>query len=311
MNISNTEKDTIESLTSSFALTEADNNLVFKNGEGDITVIEIKNRHASATISLQGAQLLSWIPVAEEEVIWLSDHARFAVGKSVRGGIPVCWPWFGAHESNADFPAHGFARTTLWQVVSTQALAGGSTRITFTMLPGPDNAAMWPSDSRVQFQLTIGKKLELELVTHNDGSQPITITQALHTYFNVADVSELELHGLEDTDYLDKVENFQRKHQKGAITIAQEVDRIYLDTASDCVIEDKILKRNIKIAKTSSHTTVVWNPWQESAEKMGDLGEQGYKRMLCVESANVADDAVVIPPGKTHTLWVQYEVQGI
>ena len=304
-----TDQITIESLTASFALTEADNCLIFKNGEGDIPLIEIKNRYASATISLQGAQLLSWIPAGEEEVIWLSEQATFAVGKSVRGGVPVCWPWFGAHESNTAFPAHGFARTTLWQILNTQALANGSTRIAFTLLPNVDNADMWPADTRVQFQLTIGKELEMELLTHNEGSQPITITQALHAYFNVADVSELVLHGLEDTDYLDKVDDFQRKHQQGAITIEQEVDRIYLDTASDCVIEDKKLKRKIKIAKSSSHTTVVWNPWQESAEKMGDLGEQGYKRMLCVESANVADDAVVIPPGEAHTLWVQYEVQ--
>jgi glucose-6-phosphate 1-epimerase len=301
----------IESLNASFSLTAADNSLIFKNGKGDIPVIEVKNRQASATISLQGAQLLSWMPAGEEEVIWLSEQANFTVGKSVRGGVPICWPWFGAHESNANFPAHGFARTTLWQVLNTQALTDGSTCIVFTLLPNTDNAGMWPADTRVQFQLTIGKKLEMELLTHNEGSLPVTITQALHAYFNVADVSELVLHGLEDTDYLDKVDDFQRKHQQGAITIDQEVDRIYLDTVSDCVIEDKKLKRKIKIAKTSSHTTVVWNPWQESAKKMGDLGEQGYKRMLCVESANVANDAVVIPPGETHKLSVQYEVLGL
>ena len=306
-----TDPITIESLNASFSLTAADNSLIFKNGKGDITVIEVKNRQASATISLPGAQLLSWIPAGEEKVIWLSEDAHFAAGKSVRGGVPVCWPWFGAHESNTDFPAHGFARTTLWQVLSTQDLADGATRIAFTMMPSADNVDMWPAETRVKLQLTIGKKLEMELVTDNDGTQPITISQALHTYFNVAEVSELVLHGLEDTDYLDKVDNFQRKHQQGAITINQEVDRIYLDTASDCVIEDKRLKRKINITKSGSHTTVVWNPWQESAEKMGDLGEQGYKRMLCVESANVADDAVVIPSGESHTLRVQYEVQGL
>jgi len=311
MTIIKKEHSSVESLNALFALTETDNTLIFKNGRGDIPVIEIKNCYASATISLQGAHLLSWIPAGEEEVIWLSEHASFATGKSVRGGVPICWPWFGAHVSNEAFPAHGFARTTLWQVLSTEALIDGGTCICFSMMPEGDNADMWPADTTVQFQLTIGKKLQLELLTHNNGSQAITISQALHTYFNVADVSNLLLHGLDDTDYLDKPDSFKRKHQKGAINIEQEVDRIYLDTASDCVIEDKVLKRNITIRKSGSHSTVVWNPWQEVAQKMGDLGEQGYKHMLCVESCNAADDAVVIAPGKSHTLWVQYEVRGV
>lgn len=309
MNILNTEPPTVEALNTLFALAESDNSLKFKDGKGELPVIEIKNSYASAIISLQGAQILSWIPRGEEEVIWLSEDASFATGKSVRGGVPICWPWFGAHISNEVFPAHGFARTTLWHVLSTEALADGNTCICLSMVPDADNADMWPADTNVQFQLTIGKKLQLELLTHNNGSKPVTISQALHTYFNVADVTNLLLHGLEDTDYLDKPDDFKRKHQKGAICIDQEVDRIYLDTVSDCVIEDKTLKRNITISKTGSRSTVVWNPWQEVAEKMGDLGEQGYKHMLCVESCNAADDAVVIDPGKAHTLWVQYEVE--
>lgn len=311
MNASNSEQMTVETLNSLFALHETDNSLSFVNGKGDIPVVVIKNRYASATISLQGAQLLSWIPAGEEDVIWLSEDATFAVGKSVRGGVPICWPWFGAHESNKKFPSHGFARTTPWQVLSTDALADGNTRISFTTQPTADNVEMWPANTTVQFQLTIGRKLELELITHNNGDQPITISQALHTYFKVGDVSKLKLHGLDDTDYLDKTDNLKRKHQRGPVTINEEVDRIYLDTTSDCVIEDKVLKRNIIIVKCGSHSTVVWNPWQELANKMGDLGEQGYKKMLCVESCNAAEDAVLVEPGKAHQLWVQYKVQKI
>jgi len=274
-------------------------------------VVEIHNRHGSALISLQGAHLLSWIPAGEEDVIWLSEEAKFSAGKSVRGGIPICWPWFGAHASNADFPAHGFARTSNWQVVTTEALGDGNTRITFTTHPQPETEAMWPADTSVQYQLTIGKKLEMELLTHNNGSEAISIGQALHTYFRVGDVSQVLLHGLDDTDYLDKLEDFKRKIQHGPITVNEEIDRIYLDTTSDCVIEDRLLKRNIIIIKCGSHSTVVWNPWQETADKMGDLGRNGYKHMLCVESSNAADDVVTIEPGKAHQLWVQYEVQRI
>ncbi|GMR01626.1 MAG: D-hexose-6-phosphate mutarotase [Gammaproteobacteria bacterium] len=299
----------IDQLNNEFSLEVANNNLHFKTGKGDIPLVEIHNTHGSALISLQGAHLLSWIPADEEDVIWLSEDAKFATGKSVRGGIPVCWPWFGAHESNADYPAHGFARTTDWQVINTEALGDGNTRITFTTQPQPETEAMWPPETSVQYQITVGKKLEMELITHNNGAEAITIGQALHTYFKVGDVSNVLLHGLDDTDYLDKLDGFDRKCQHGPVTIQQEVDRIYLNTTSDCVIEDKTLKRNIIIIKCGSHSTVVWNPWEETADKMGDLGHLGYRNMLCVESSNAAEDVVTIQPGKAHQLWVQYEIQ--
>ena len=305
------EKLDAQQLNKVFALEDPDNSLSFKMGEGDIPIVEIKNQHASATISLQGAHLLNWKPVDEEEVIWVSDEATFAPGKSVRGGIPICWPWFGAHESNSDFPAHGFARTVNWQVVKTQALDDGTTRISFTTQPQPDNQKMWPADTTVEYKVTIGKKLEMELTTHNNGSQPITIGQALHTYFHVGDIGKVLLHGLDETTYLDKLAGFNRKQQRGPLTISGEVDRIYLNTRTDCVIEDQALKRNIVIVKCGSNSTVVWNPWQETANKMGDLGEDGYKRMLCVESCNAAEDVVTIEAGKMHHLWVQYEVQPV
>ncbi len=304
----------VEQLNEKFSLQNGDNYLRFKTGKGGMIVIEIQNNQASAIISLQGAQLLSWIPKGEEDVIWLSEDASFAPGKSIRGGVPICWPWFGAHgsttkEANPDYPAHGFARTTNWEVICTEDLDSDRTRITFIMLPQAENVQMWPAETSVQFQLTIGKKLEIELITHNNGSEPITIGQALHTYFNVGDVSNVLLHGLDNTDYLDKLEDFRLKVQHGPVTINEEVDRIYLDTTTECVIEDKTLKRNIIINKCGSHSTVVWNPWQETAAKMGDLGEEGFKKMLCVESCNAAEDVVTIEPAKAHHLWVQYEVQ--
>ena len=303
-----------EQFNDKYAVEDFDNYLRFTKGRGEMTVVEVQNNQASASISLQGAHLLGWTPEAEEGVIWLSEDASFAPGKSIRGGIPVCWPWFGAHgsttnEANLDYPAHGFARTTNWDIICTEDLDGDRTRLTFILLPQAENEPMWPADTSVQLQFTIGKKLEMELITHNNGSETITIGQAFHTYFKVADVSKVLLHGLDDTDYLDKLEDFRHKVQHGPVTISEEVDRIYLDTSSECVIEDKILNRNIIINKCGSHSTVVWNPWQETAAKMGDLGVDGYKKMLCVESSNAADDVVIIEPGKAHHLWVQYEVQ--
>ena len=305
------EKIDIEQLNEEFSLQNGDNHLRFKIGEGDIPVVEIHNQHGSALISLQGAHLLSWIPNGQDDVIWLSKDAKFAAGKSVRGGIPIRRPWFGTHASNENFPAHGFARTVNWQVLTTETPEDGRTRINFTTQPQADNQQMWPADTSVQYQLTIGKKLEMELITHNNGTQPITIGQALHTYFKVGDVSKVLLHGLDDTNYLDKLDDFKQKYQRGPVTIEEEVDRIYLDTVRECLISDKTLNRNIIIDKCGSHSTVVWNPWQATAEKMGDLGKNGYKKMLCVESCNAADDVGTIEAGKAHHLWVQYEVQAI
>ena len=299
----------LEQLNNEFSLEIDGNNLHFVEGKGGIPCITIENKHASAKISLQGAHILSWIPKGNEDVLWLSEEAKFAPGKSVRGGIPICWPWFGAHETNSNFPAHGFARTTNWQVLSTEALSDGHTRISFTTTPLTENTDMWPVDTTVQYQINIGKKLELELITHNNGTQAISIGQALHTYFNIGDISKTLLHGLDHCDYLDKPDNFKRKTQYGPVCIEEEVDRIYLDTASDCVIEDKALNRNIVIIKCGSHSTVVWNPWQEVAANMGDLGPDGYTKMLCVESCNASEDVITIQPGKAHQLWVQYSIE--
>ena len=145
-------------------------------------------------------------------------------------------------------------------------------------------------------------------MTENTGQQSQTISEALHTYFAVTDVRQVQVYGLENTDYLDKVDGFMRKHQAGAVTIDAEVDRVYLDTESECIIDDVAGQRHIHVQKRGSRSTVVWNPWQDKAEAMGDMGEQGYLSMLCVESANAMQNAVTIPAGQSHRLWVKYHV---
>ena len=302
----------VEQLNKDFSFANEYHHLVFKSGEGGIPLVEIKNDQASATISLQGAHVLSWVIAGGDEVIWLSDEAKFAAGKSVRGGIPICWPWFGSHEDNAAYPAHGFARTVLWQVTNTEAVSADETQITFqldTRQLDESNQAMWPLPMSAEYRLTIGKTLTMELTTFNHSDLAITIGQALHTYFKVDDVSRTSLLGLEDKDYLDKTDGFKRKTQAGPVTISTEVDRVYLGTPDDVVINDN--KRKIIIKKQGSQSTVVWNPWKAVADKMGDLGEDGYLKMLCVESANAADDTVSIQAGESYTLRVVYEVEGV
>ena len=281
----------------------------FKEGPGGLAVAEVNNSRASAVIALQGAQVMSWAPHGAQPVIWLSPAAKFTPGKSMRGGVPVCWPWFGPHVGEAGFPAHGFARTAQWAPLKTEALAEGGTRLVFALSAGEHSRAQWPHATPLECHISVGDTLEIDLVTRNDGAAPVTIGQALHTYFTVSDIRRVTVIGLDGCPYLDKVDGGKRKRQSGAVYFDGETDRIYLDSSEDCVIEDPGLQRRIRISKHGSRSTVVWNPWMDKAAKMGDMGDDGYLRMLCVESANAADDVVSIAPGAEHHLWVRYSLE--
>lgn len=283
--------------------------LVFVEGKGGLPVVEVNNQHCSARISLQGAQLTSWVPAGEDEVIWLSSDAGFKQGKSIRGGIPVCWPWFGPHEFEADFPAHGHARTVFWDVLETKAMDDGATLIRFKIIENELTKRLWPYSSELIMTMRIGSSLEIELLTRNTDSKSFKISQAFHTYFNISDVRKITVTGLEGCNYLDKLDQFAIKQQTGSVKISGETDRIYLKTDDDYSIVDPGLNRIIKISKSGSNSTVVWNPWQATAEKMGDLGKDGYLRMVCVETANAADDFVLLEPGQSHSLSVNYQLE--
>ena len=274
-----------------------------------MVVAEIDNLHAKASICLQGAHLMHWTPQGEADVIWMSPAATLAPGKSIRGGAPVCWPWFGPHATRSDLPGHGFARTVMWEVIGTKKLADNGTWIALRLVPTDKTREQWPHPSEVVLQIAVGKTLDMDLGTLNTGNEPITVGDALHTYFAISDIGEVLVHGLENTTYIDKVDAGERKKQEGPITIEQEVDRIYLETSAECVIEDPGWQRRIHIQKMGSHSTVVWNPWIEKADKMGDLGINGYRKMLCVESTNAADDIVTIAPHSEHHLWVRYSLE--
>ncbi len=275
-------------------------------GDGFI-VADIQNSYCTASIALQGAHLLSWIPANEQPVIWLSTDACFSEGKAIRGGIPVCWPWFGTPESEPSFPAHGLARITRWELTGTAQLDDGRSRISFRLTTTADTS-MWQHPAICELCITLGNTLEMALTTSNLGTESFVIGQALHSYFVVGDIRRATVHGLDGRPYLDKLEGFKRHIQNGPLSFDVETDRVYLQTADECRIEDRALRRTIHIDKTGSASTVVWNPWREHAAKMGNLGEDGYLTMLCVESANAADDVVHIAPGCSHTLFVCYRI---
>jgi len=286
--------------------------LQFVAGEGGLVMAEIANSHSTARIALQGAHLVTWQPCGQEPVVWVSKFAKYAAGKSIRGGVPICWPWFGAHATDSKLPGHGYARTVMWEVLESRELPDGATYIRFGLIETDATRAQWPHPCSVQIEFTIGKTLRVELVTRNIGTHAFTLGEALHTYFHISDVGQMTIRGLEGCDYMDKAGGASelRKQQDG-IVIEREVDRVYLNTTADCVIEDRGLKRAIRIAKQGSHSTVVWNPWTEKADKMGDFGPQGHRGMVCVESANALENVLSVAPGATHHLAVVYSVEAL
>jgi D-hexose-6-phosphate mutarotase len=283
--------------------------VVFKEGAGGLSFVELANNQGSAVIALQGGQLISWIPREGQEVLWLSREAKFIPGKAIRGGVPICWPWFGAHPGFSSFPAHGFARTLPWQVVAARTTSDEDTLLILQLQQKAAAGQYWPYSSELVSHITLGEALKIRLITRNTGVTPITVSEALHTYFHVSDVRNIAVSGLGDCEYLDKVDGYKRKRQTGPVMIGGEIDRIYLDAVTDCLIDDPGLNRRIRIIKRGSRSTVVWNPWSEKAAKMGDLGGDGYLKMVCVESANAADNQLSIAPGDEHHLDVIYRLE--
>lgn len=299
----------LETLNSRFAIA---NQLEFKMAGDGLVVAEIANADATATICLQGGHVMTWQPARESTpVVWLSKLAKLAPGKSIRGGVPVCWPWFGAHASEAGYPGHGYARTVPWEVSGTAATADGATQLTLRLCESEQTRAMWPHAGRAEIQITVGKTLKVALTTHNLGDADFVIGEALHTYFHIGDIAETRVLGLEGCEYLDKAGGSVRRRQEDAVTFTGETDRVYVSTETECVIEDARLQRRIRVAKSGSRSTVVWTPWSEKADKMGDFGVDGWRAMVCVESANALENTVTVAAHGSHTLAVEYSTEAM
>jgi len=283
--------------------------LSFALGKGDMPVAHISNDLGSASIALQGAHILSFQPKGENGLIWMSEDATFAPKKSLRGGVPVCWPWFGPHETDTSLPAHGYARTVSWKPVTSKILDDGSTYICFELDHATVDKRLQVHALTVQLHITVGSSLRLELETKNCGDTPYLLSEAMHTYFKVGDIREISINGLNGCEYLDKTDNFSRKQQQGDVAIAAETDRVYLNTGSCVRIHDLKLQRTIVIESEHSQSVIVWNPWIETAAKMGDLGQEGYLNMLCVETANAVDNTVTLPAGETHRMCCTYSLE--
>lgn len=291
---------TLEDLNAGHALAEQ---LRFVTGPGGLPFIRVRNAHAEAVVSLHGAQVLSYRPLgASADVLFVNERAHHQAGKAIRGGVPVCWPWFGADPQGLGRPAHGLARTRLWSVLGTATTPTGDTRITLGLVDTPETLAIWPHAFRLTMEITVGATLRLALTTRNTGGAPIHITQALHSYFTVGDIAQTTVTGLDGCRYIDKAAGGAVKQQAGAVAFAAEVDRIYTGAPAGLAVEDTALQRVVRVRAEGSRTAVVWNPWAALAAGMADLDDDGYRRFVCVETANAGDEVVTVPPGGAHRL---------
>jgi len=272
------------------------------SGIGGLPKLEVTTKSASAEIYLHGAQVTSWQPSGAAEVIFLSRHSQWEDGRAIRGGIPVCFPWFRSKADDPKAPAHGFVRTREWQLDSVITKEDGSVIAVFSTESDASTRRWWPHEFRLALRITIGSTLGLQLTAINTGSAPFSFEEALHTYFRVGQVASVRVRGLNGVSYLDNVDQNREKTQSGDLVLTGTTDNAYLNIQSAAELVDPVLCRTVRTEKENSRTTVVWNPWQHGAASLSDLGSDEWQQMTCVEASNILSSAVWLGPGEQHTM---------
>ena len=279
----------------------------------ELPCIRIQHPKATALIALQGAQLLEYTPTGAKPVIWLSSQAEFKKGQSVRGGIPVCWPWFGdarknpeqvqRHLPQGNLPAHGWVRDKPWLLDSSSSDDDGVTlklRFPSTSWPAP-----FPDAVELSLEMQIGTELKLTLTTFNGSNEDLHFSQALHSYFAISDVENVRIRNLEGVTYIDTLDDWKEKTENAPVKIEAETDRIYLDTPEVISIQDEAWVRSIQVESDTAKSAVVWNPWIEKGKRLSQFGEASYQGMVCVETANASVSSIYLKPQHSHLLSVK------
>ena len=271
-------------------------------GPGGLERLRLVAADGEAHVFLHGAHVSHFQPKGERPVLWLSGASRFERDRPIRGGVPVCFPWFGPKVGAPEAPMHGFARILPWAVVRVTREPDGRLEAALELTPEAAARGGFATGLGLTLTVSVGRSLRLALAVRNEAALA-RFEEALHSYFAVSDVRDVRVLGLEGTGYLDKTEGMARR--PGApepATISAETDRVYLDTTATVTIEDPGWGRRVVISKTGSATTVLWNPWSAKARAMPDFGDDEWPGMLCVETANVGAQAVTLAPGTTHLM---------
>lgn len=271
------------------------------------------------------AHVTHFQPAGHEPVIFVSDASHFEPTKAIRGGVPICFPWFADNVPDSartaageSAPMHGFARNTFWKFRSVDQLDDGSVQAVLALKSSPNTHKLWPHHFVATYTITLsgdGQTLTMKLWVKHKGpadAEPFTYDEALHTYFNVGDIHNTSITGLDGATFTDKVDNLATKTQPDEpIRFTSETDRVYHNTVSTCVIHDDASKRRIVVEKEGSNSTIVWNPWIEKAARMPDFGNDEWPRMLCIETANVADHAITLKAGESHAMTAKIHAESM
>jgi glucose-6-phosphate 1-epimerase len=270
-------------------------------GNGRMPRVLITSSLSEGEIYLHGAQVTAWKPAGSDELLFLSTRSRWEEGQAIRGGIPICFPWFRAKIGDPQAPAHGFVRTKMWQL---ESIVENERGVTVSMFTESDELTRrwWPGEFRLVHRATFGSELTLELLCTNTGKRPLRFEEALHTYNRVSEVQNVRVLGLDAVRFLDNTDSNKEKTQSGDIAIVSQTDSAYLNTRNEIDLVDPGLQRRIRLRKSNSLTTVVWNPWREAGQAMRDLGDGEWSQFLCVEASNILDAAIDLAPGQEHTM---------
>ncbi|NMR21650.1 D-hexose-6-phosphate mutarotase [Cellulomonas fimi] len=273
-----------------------------ESGPGGLARLRVEGVAGEAVVYTHGAHVAQWNPVDADPVLWLSRRSRFTRDTAIRGGVPICFPWFGPHPGRPDLPSHGFARLAEWSLLEAREVDDDvvlAFRLTDTEAT---RASAWPHRFDATYTVRVGAELTLELHVTNLDDHELSYEEALHTYLAVADVRATRVTGLEGTPYVDKLGGPDPVRSDEAVTFTGETDRVYLDTGPITIVEDVAGRRAVTVTKHGSGSTVLWNPWIEKTAATADLGDDDWTGMVCVETANVGGAEVRLAPGASHAL---------
>jgi glucose-6-phosphate 1-epimerase len=273
--------------------------IAFRTGEAGLPIVSLVNPYGACEVSLYGGHVLAYRPTGHMPVLFISKQSAYEPGKPIRGGIPVCWPWFGPSPDKVQ-PMHGFARILQWDLQATEYSAE-TTELRLLLTDSDLTRRYWPYAFELTLRVWLDQHLNLSLTTINRDTRPFTLTQAFHPYFQVRNIMDIRVRGLDSAPYTDLLTGLAATQQT-PLDIRSETDRLYTPDTPECVLHDPGAGRAIALTYTGAKRLVVWNPWINKARAMPDFGDDEYTRMLCIEPANAADDAVTLAPGEQHTL---------
>jgi glucose-6-phosphate 1-epimerase len=273
------------------------------SGRGGLQRVTVSTALGEAEVYLHGAHVTHFQPRGQRPVLFMSAKSLFESGNPIRGGVPICFPWFGPREDGRPGPVHGFARLPPWELTGVETARNGAVEIGFRFVSNAATREQWDGEFELSYRVNVGAALGMELRVRNSSGQPIRIEEALHTYLAVSDVRQVSIAGLAGTPYADRVGTPHTETEGAApIRITGETDRIYMNTRSTCVVDDPGWQRRLVVEKKGSDATVVWNPWIAKAKAMPDFGDDEWPTMLCIETCNVREQAITIAPGQSHTM---------